>query len=71
MFPIIPVVCVAGMIASAVGLTWYDSLPAEKQKQADRLASKLAQDWFSKSVENLSTHEMRVISEALERHMVA
>ncbi len=67
MFPLIPVVCVAGFIASALGLTWYESLPSEKQEEADRIAADLAMRWYSKRVENLAQHELDAINSALNK----
>lgn len=71
MLPIIPFVCVASIIAGALGLTWYDSLPRHKQQEADRLAADLAKELFDKTVHELTEYEMRVISDAVERHLAA
>ncbi len=69
MFPFVPVICVASIIAGALGLTWYDSLPRQQQQEADRLAGELAQEWFDKTVDELTEREMRLISDAVERHL--
>lgn len=71
MLPIIPLVCVASIIAGALGLTWYDSLPRQKQQEADRLAGELAKEWFDKTVDELTEREMRAISDAIQRHLAA
>ena len=56
MFPIIPLVCAAGFIASACGMAWYGTLPEEEQTKADKLAASFAWQLFQTSVDNL-THE--------------
>jgi hypothetical protein len=69
MFPIIPVVCFGGLIASLLGLTWYDSLTREEKDDADRLAARLAWDWFNTSVENLTKSQLAAVSQEVQRRL--
>ncbi len=69
MFPYFPVACLAGMIASALGLTWYDSMSKEKQEEADQLAANIAWQLYSKSVSNLTKYEMEIVASAVHRRM--
>ncbi|MFO0942341.1 MAG: hypothetical protein U0930_16505 [Pirellulales bacterium] len=71
MFPLIPVACLAGMIAGALGLGWYESLSSSEQEEADRLATKFAKEMFSKSVANLTRYEMQVVNDAIQQRMSA
>ncbi len=69
MLPLIPIVCFGGLIASLLGLTWYDSLSKAEKEEADRLAGKLAWDWFETSVENLTKSQLAAVSEEVRKRL--
>ena len=62
MLPLIPLACVAGFIASALGLTWYDSLSKAEKEQADKLAADFAWQLYQKSVKNLTSDQAESVA---------
>lgn len=62
MLPLIPLACVAGFIASALGLTWYDSLSKAEKEKADKLAADFAWQLYQKSVKNLTSDQAESVA---------
>lgn len=69
MFPLIPLMCFGGLIASLLGLTWYDSLTKAEKEEADRLAGQLAWDLFETSLENLTQSQLAAVSEEVRKRL--
>ena len=69
MFPIIPLVCVAGFIASAIGLTWYDSLSQSEKEDADKLAADYAWQLYRCSVKNLTADQAHTVATLVKNRL--
>ena len=69
MFPVIPLMCACGFLASALGITWYDSLAKERKAEADHLAANLAMRLYSTTVENLTQQQLQVIGSRVQQSL--
>lgn len=61
MFPIIPLLCIAGIVGGALGIAWYENLEPEKQAAADEYAAQLAHKLYDKALDELAHHQVEVI----------
>lgn len=56
--PIIPVALAILGLGSLVGLAWYESLPQDRKRIADAHATRLAWQWYQKTVDELTRHQL-------------
>jgi hypothetical protein len=64
MFPIIPLLALAGIIGGVSALAWYSSLDSAEQVEADRKAMA----WFGRRFKELSDAQQARIRDELNRH---
>jgi hypothetical protein len=69
MFPIIPLLALAGILGGGGTLLWYDAQSKEKQQEADRLAADYANQLFGKTVDELSKDEAGLVASLTEQHL--
>ena len=62
MFPVIPVVCFGGIVASVFGLTWYESMSTSEKEEADNLAAGYAMKLYQTSIENLTEAQASTVA---------
>ncbi len=70
MFPFVPLLSLASIIAGALGLRWYARLSPEKQEEADRVAAEKAHELFGRPLERLSGPETGQVHALTKRHFV-
>lgn len=62
MFPLLPLLGMAGIFGGAGTLAWYARLSKEEKAEADRVAENLASDVFGKAIWQLNRSESRHVS---------
>lgn len=69
MLPVIPIACACGFIASALGLSWYESMSGSQQDEADKLAADLAYRLYQTTVQNLTGEQLRIVSSLVSKRL--
>lgn len=69
MLPVIPILCACGFIASALGISWYESLSKDDQADADRLAADLAWRLYETTVDKLTQQQLQVVASHVRRSL--
>ena len=68
-FPIIPFLFGGGIFAGLLGLAWYDSLPPEKRREADRKAAELAYSTYERALDQLTQSELKFVYDNVKKLM--
>lgn len=69
MFPLLPLLGMAGIFGGAGTLAWYARLSKEEKANADRMAEDYATDLFDKAIWQLSRSESRHVSKLTRNDM--
>lgn len=69
MFPLLPLLGMAGIFGGAGTLAWYARLSKEEKARADRVAEDYAADLFDKAVWQLNRSESRHVSKLTRRDL--
>jgi hypothetical protein len=69
MFQILPLLFGGSFVATALGLTWHDSLSKDQKKLVDRRAKELAMTLFKKSLEYLTQNQMTLVYDQVKKNL--
>lgn len=68
MFPIIPLLCLSGMLGGGSALAWYLSLNPRRREEMDAVACQYAWQVFEKSLDQLTADEARHVYHLTRQH---
>jgi hypothetical protein len=68
---LIPLTFFGGLLASLLGLFWYDSLTAAEKEEADAKAEEIAMRLYKKSFAHLTTAQQKVVDGYVEHHFAS
>ena len=68
-FPLIPIVCLSGVIGGIFAYSWYESLPAAKRREADEYAASVAKRLYSKAVDELTRQQLNHVMNHVKKLM--
>jgi hypothetical protein len=71
MFPIVPLLCLGGMLGGAFGLRWYSQLSKVEKEQADRYAAAKANELFGSPLDRLTAAQAERVNELTKHHFAA
>lgn len=61
MFPVVPLLSLAGIVGGAVSLAWYHRLSPAQKAEADRVAAEYAWEEFRKRMTELAAPQARQV----------
>ena len=70
----IPIIGPLSAVLTAIGgyvLLWYHDLSKSEQEEADRLAADYAKRLYAKSLDKLTSHQLRRVSDLVKGHFAA
>jgi hypothetical protein len=67
-FPVIPLLALAGLLGSGYTLYWYSRLEKDQQEEADRVAGRYALALFGKQLDQLTAEQARRVHALTQGH---
>ena len=68
-FPIIPILAIAAILAGSGVLAWYKRLTPEEREDADREANRIAGEMFGKALNELTSGEAKQVMKETKKQL--